>query len=146
MPGVSLVYFLHSKCPCFMTHEVIQTELEQLESLRSKDTPAASWLSILLSYIGSQAKRRQSQGYKFNEFAEISDSLILKQTLHATHLPKLLDKICKYEPVLLKIQSGHDSVHRQTDGQGETSIPPFQLCWSGGYNNKGIELYWPSIL
>ena len=42
--------------------------------------------------------------------------------------------------VLLKIQSGHDSVHRrtdgrtdgQTDGKGETSIPPFQLRWSGG--------------
>ena len=40
--------------------------------------------------------------------------------------------------VLLKIQSGHDSVHRWTDGQGETSIPPFQLCWSGGYK------IWPS--
>ena len=26
--------------------------------------------------------------------------------------------------VLLKIQSGHDSVHRRTDGQGDTSIPP----------------------
>ena len=41
--------------------------------------------------------------------------------------------------VLLKIQSGHDSVHRwtdgRTDGQGETSIHPFQLRWSGGYNN-----------
>ena len=37
--------------------------------------------------------------------------------------------------VLLKIQSGHDSVHRRTDAQGETSIPPFQLRWSGGYNN-----------
>ena len=37
--------------------------------------------------------------------------------------------------VLLKIQSGHDSVHRQTDGQGDTSIPPFQLRWSWGYNN-----------
>ena len=37
--------------------------------------------------------------------------------------------------VLLKIQSGHYSVHRRTDGQGETSIPPFQLCWSRGYNN-----------
>ena len=41
--------------------------------------------------------------------------------------------------VLLVLQSGHDSVHRrtdgQTDGQGETSIPPFQLRWSGGYNN-----------
>ena len=34
--------------------------------------------------------------------------------------------------LLLKIQSRHDSVHRRTDGQGETSIPPFQLCWSRG--------------
>ena len=36
---------------------------------------------------------------------------------------------------MLKIQSGHDCVHRHTDGQtngqGETSIPPFQLRWSG---------------
>ena len=24
---------------------------------------------------------------------------------------------------------------RRTDGQGDTSIPPFQLRWSGGYNN-----------
>ena len=41
---------------------------------------------------------------------------------------------------MLKIQRGHDSVHRRTDGRtekGETSIPPFQLCWSGGYN-KGL--------
>ena len=35
---------------------------------------------------------------------------------------------------LLKIQSGHDSVHRWTDRQGDTSIPPYQLHWSGGYN------------
>ena len=42
--------------------------------------------------------------------------------------------------VFLKIQSGHDSVHRRTDGrtdrrtdgQGDTSIPPFQLRWSRG--------------
>ena len=46
--------------------------------------------------------------------------------------------------VLLKIQSGHDSVHRRTDGrmdgrtdgQGDTSIPPFQLRWSGGIINS----------
>ena len=43
--------------------------------------------------------------------------------------------------VLLKIQSGHDSVHRRTDRQGDTSIPPFQLRWSGGYNNAFI---WPN--
>ena len=38
--------------------------------------------------------------------------------------------------VLLKKQSRHDSVHRRTDGQGETSIPSFQLRWSRGYNNS----------
>ena len=37
--------------------------------------------------------------------------------------------------VLLKIQSGHDSVHRRTDGQGDTSIPRYQLRLSGGYND-----------
>ena len=57
--------------------------------------------------------------------------------------------------VLLKIQSGHDSVNRRTDGrtdrrtdgrtdrrtdgQGDTSIPPYQLRWSGGYN-KNINI------
>ena len=40
--------------------------------------------------------------------------------------------------VLLKIQSGHDPVHRRTDGQGDTSIPPFQLRWSGGYNKSSM--------
>ena len=38
------------------------------------------------------------------------------------------------QQVLFKIQSGHDSVHRWRDGQGETSIHPFQLRWSGGFN------------
>ena len=50
--------------------------------------------------------------------------------------------------VLLKIQSGHDFVHRwtdgqtdgRTDGQGDTSIPPFQLRWSGGYNDRPLVL------
>ena len=55
--------------------------------------------------------------------------------------------------VLLKIQSGHDSVHRRTDGQGDTSIPPYQLRWSGGYN-KLVDLFdldhwlclWPWVI
>ena len=34
--------------------------------------------------------------------------------------------------VLLKIQSGHDSVHRRTDGQGETSIPPHSTSLKWG--------------
>ena len=47
-------------------------KVEQLERLHSEDTPAASWLPILLSHIGSRVKRRQSQSYKFKEFAKIS--------------------------------------------------------------------------
>ena len=46
--------------------------------------------------------------------------------------------------VLLKIQSGHDSVHRRTDGQTDrrtdgqcdTSIPPFNFVEAGGIINR----------
>ena len=42
--------------------------------------------------------------------------------------------------VLLKIQSGHDSVHRRTDGQGETQgvkpvYPPFNFI-----EEEGIQI------
>ena len=36
--------------------------------------------------------------------------------------------------VLLKIQSGHDSVHRRTEGQTDKVKPIYILRWSGGYN------------
>ena len=72
-------------------------ELAQLERRVLRILPAASWLPIPLSHIGSQVKRRQSQSYKFKEFAKISNFWILKETLHATQLLKLLDKMCKYE-------------------------------------------------
>ena len=39
--------------------------------------------------------------------------------------------------VLLKIQSGHDSVHRITEGRARwNQYAPFQLGWSGRYNNN----------
>ena len=38
--------------------------------------------------------------------------------------------------VLWKIQSGHGSVHRWTDGQGETGLPRFSFVEAGGYNNR----------
>ena len=61
-----------------------------------------------------------------------------------THLLKLLDKMCKYEmdPMrLLKIQSGHDSVHRRTDGQTDKVIPvypPINFVEAGGIINWGL--------
>ena len=87
-------------------------KLEQLERLRSEDTPATSWLPIPLSHIGSQVKRRQSSNF-----------LILKWALHATHLLKLLDKMCNYEMDPMSIIEDTErtwfcpQTDRQTDGQ-----------------------------
>ena len=96
----------------------IFSELEQLECLLSEDT--TSWLPMLLSHLGSQVKRRQSQSYKFKEFAKILPFWVLKQTLHVLYFTFWNCSIwcanMKWIPwVLLKIQSRHDSVHRQTD-------------------------------
>ena len=67
---------------------------------------------------------------------------ILKRALHATHLLKLLDKMCKYEMDPMSIVEDTERTRfcpqtdRRTDGQGDTSISPFQLLWSGGYKNN----------
>ena len=100
-------------------------KLEQLEFLHSH--PTASWLPIVLSHIGF--KRRRSQSYKFKH--------ILKQTLHSTHLLMLLDKMCKYEMDPMRIVEDTEQTRfcpqmdrrmdGRTDGQGETSIPPFNF-------------------
>ena len=69
-----------------------------------------------------------------------SNFWILKQALHATHLLKLLDRMCKYEMDSMSIVENTERTRfcpqtdRRTDGQGDTSIPPFQLRWSRGYN------------
>ena len=55
--------------------------------------------------------------------------LVLKQPLHATHFPKLLDKMCKYEMDPTSMVEDTERTRfcpqtdRRTDGQGETSIP-----------------------
>ena len=93
-----------------------------------------------------QSQNKTSQSYKFKEFAKISIFLILKQTLHVTHLLKLLDKMCKYEMDPTSIVEDTErkrfclQTDRRTDGRSETSIPPFQPCWSGGYNNLVCSL------
>ena len=103
-------------------------KLEQLEHLHFEDTPAASWLPILLSHIESRDKRRQSQSYKFKEFAKISNFYFL------------LDKMCKYKMDLTSTIQVTERTRfcPQTDGQTgrwrESIIPPFQLRWRGGYN------------
>ena len=99
-----------------------------------------------LSHIGSQIKRRQSKNYKFKEFVKITNLWILKRTLHATHLLKLLEKMCTYEMDPTSFVEDTEQTQfcpqtdrwmdRRTDGRTRwNQYTPFQLRWSGGYKN-----------
>ena len=79
------------------TQRYMHYKLEQLERLPSEIPPASPWLPPLGIHIRSQVKTRQSQSYKFKKIAKNSNFAILQETLHATHLLVLLDKMCKYE-------------------------------------------------
>ena len=133
--------------------------------------------------IGSQVKTRQSQNYKFKEFAKTSNVWILKKKkkkkkkniLHTTHLLELLDKMYKYQMDLASIVEDtkqtrfcpktdkltYGRMDRWTDGQGETSIPPFNFVergykysklnfattcpWTIIINNWSLDKNWPCI-
>ena len=85
-----------------------------------------------------QVKRRQSQSYKFKKIAKIANFWISKRALHATQLLKLLAKMCKYEidPMSIVEDTERTRFCPQTDRRTRWyQYTPFQLRWSGGYNN-----------
>ena len=91
------------------------------------------------AHIGFQSKTRQSQSYKFKEFAKTSNFLILNKSLHETHFLKLLDKMHKYEMDLVSIVEDTERTLfcPQTDGQMDRRMDkvkpvyPPQLRWAG---------------
>ena len=111
-----------------------QGQLEQLERLGSEIPPAAPWLHILVIHIRSHVKTWQSKSYKFKKIAKNSNFEISQETLHATHLLELFDKMCKYEMDPTRTvgvtEWTRDAGRRdgrtdgQTDGRSETNIPP----------------------
>ena len=80
---------------CFIFLNTWRPKLERLECLRSEDTPRRLMIthSIESYWIPSQKKTKS----KLQILRICQKFLILKQTLHGTHLLKLLDKMCKYE-------------------------------------------------
>ena len=111
-------------------------KLEQLEHLRSEDTPRRLMITHTTeSYWIPSGKKTKSklqiqricQNFKFLNveinFTCDTDTFWIC-LIRCTNM-KWIGR------VLLKIQSGHDSVHRRTDGQGETSIPPFNFVEAG---------------
>ena len=92
--------------------------------------------------LDPKSKQDKVKVTKFKKIAKISIFLILKKKkLHTGHtfwswLIRCVN-MKWIKQVLLKIQSGHDSVHRRTDGGRDrqtrwNQYTPFQLCWSGG--------------
>ena len=135
-------------------------DLEDISS-RSKvitcDTPSHAidhlyqiWKESILNCRRQWQRRKLTKNNKSKEdkvkvtnltnSPKLQNFWILKRASHATHLLKLLDKMCKYEMDPMSIVEDTERTRfcpqtdRRTDGQGDTSIPPFQLRWSGGYN------------
>ena len=103
-------------------------KLEQLECLRSEDTPATPWLPILLIHIGPQVKTRHSQSYIFKEFAKTLYLWILKKkTFHRIHLLKLLDKMWKYKMYLASVMDDTEQNRFCPQMDRRTSMQSFIL-------------------
>ena len=104
--------------------------------------PAAPWLPIPVIHIRSQLKTRQSQIYKFSKIAKNSNFIILQETLHVTHLLKLLDKMYKYKMDPIRTVGTAErtrdagGLDRQMDGRTDEVKPIYppttSLC--EGYN------------
>ena len=119
-------------------------KLEQLERLHSEDTPRRLMITHTIESYWIPSQKKQSQSYKFKKFAKIFDFWNGHYTRHTFGSCLIRCANMKWiQWVFLKIQSGRDSVHRWTDGQGDTSIPPFQLRWSGGYNC--VHISWDAL-
>ena len=122
-------------------------ELEQLERPCPENTPHPHPHLMITHTIDSYWIPSQKKTKSKIQIQSICQNFTLlsfeKTHLHMQHTfwSCLIGcvNIKRIQQLLLKIQSGHDSVHRQTDEQGDTSIPPVQLRWSRGYNQEGKE-------
>ena len=123
--GDKHVHFKHSK-------------LKQLERLRSEDTPRRLMITHTIEsyWIPSQKKTKSKL-----QIFEFWNGYYTRHTFWSCLIRCANMKWIRW--VLLKIQSGHDSVHRRTDGQtdgrtdGQTDkvipvYPPFNFVEAGG--------------
>ena len=123
--------------------QITSLYLDQLERLRPP--PPTPWLPILVIHIRSQVKRRQSQIYKFKKIAKNSNFDILQETIHATHLLKLLAKMHKYEMDATRTVGAKEwtqdsgRTDRRTDGVKPIYPTTTWLC--GGYNDDPVHCF-----
>ena len=133
--GLTLVVWIYFKNDENIFVFSIISKLEQLERLRSEDTPHRLMITHTIEsyWIPSQKKTKSKlQIWRIRQNFKFWNKHYMRHTFWSCLIRCANMKWIRW--VLLKIQSEHHSVHRWTDGQNETSIPPFQLRWSGGYN------------
>ena len=109
-------------------------QLEQLERLFSEISPTAPWLPILVIHIRS--KQEKVKDTDFKKIAKNSNFEILQETLHATHLMKLLDEMYKYD----MDSTRHVGATERTRGEWNQYTPQ-QLCCVGGiitFRSSGV--------
>ena len=114
------------------------------------DTPRRLMITLLGIHIRSQVKTRQSQSYKFLKIAKNAYFEILQETLHATHLLKLLDKMYKYEMDSTRTVGATERTRDagRTDGptDGRTNwnhTPPTTWLCRGYDNTRGWGITFP---
>ena len=106
-------------------------QLEQLERLRSEDTPRRLMITHTIEsyWIPSQKTTKSKlQILKIRQNFKFTRHTFWSCLIYCANM-----KWIRW--VLLKIQSGHDSVHRRTDGQTDKVIPvypPINFVEAGG--------------
>ena len=117
-----------------------QLKLEQLEHVHSENTPRRPMIIHTIDLYQIPCHKKPRSRLQTPKICQNFNLGILQQPLHMAHRLKLLDKMHKYEMDLPTIVEDTEQTRLcpQTDGQmegrRETSIPPFQLRWSVGYN------------
>ena len=132
-----------------------QRQLEQLERLRSEDTPRRLMINHTIESYWIPSQKKTKSNFQIFEFW---NGHYTRHTFWSCLIRCANMKWIRW--VFLKIQSGHDSVHRQTDGQtdGRTDgptdkvipvYPPINFVEAGGimkwmcetYSHLGPECY-----
>ena len=96
--------------------------------------------------LDPKSKEDKVKVSNLKKYAKISIFLILKWALHATHLLKLLDKMCKYEMDLMSIVEDTErtrfcpQMDRRTDGRTDRrtrwyQYTPLSTSLKRGYND-----------
>ena len=115
------------------------SELEQLERLRSDDTPRRLMITHTIESYWIPSQKRQSQRYKFKEFAKIS------------HFLKLLDNMCKYEMDQTSIVEDTERTRfcpqtdRRTRWNQYTPASTSLKRGGGGYDNTNEIPHWKHV-